>query len=123
MYKLENGILIKAPKSVHRQIDGVEFITSNPTDEILAGLGYKHLKEQEKPEITKYQLITEVLDDSGATIVRRWEVTDKPIINDPLPEVEKGQEFEDYEDYEYVTATEVHRGKRLVAPAEDPMEE
>lgn len=120
MYKLENGNLIKAPKAVHRQVDGVEFITSNPTEEILAGLGYKHLEEQEKPEITQYQLIAEVLDDSGTTIVRRWEVTDKPIINDPLPEVEEGQELEDYE---YVTDTEVHRGKRLVAPVEDPMEE
>lgn len=116
MYKLENGNLIKAPKSVHRQIDGVEFITSNPTEEILVGLGYKHLEEQEKPEITKYQLINEVLDDSGATIVRRWEVTDKPIINDPIPEVEEGQELEDYE---YVTAIEVHRGKRLVSITEE----
>lgn len=111
MFKLQNGNLIKAPKVVHRQIDGVEFITSNPTDEILAELGYKYLEEQEKPEITKYQLINEVLDDSGDTIIRRWEVTEKPIINDPLPEVEEGQELEDYE---YVTATEVHRGKRVV---------
>lgn len=116
MYKLENGNLIKAPKAVHRQINGVEFITSNPTDEILAGLGYKHLEEQEKPEITKYQLINEVLDDSGTTIVRRWEISEKPIINDPIPEVEEGQELEDYE---HVTDTEVHRGKRLVAPVED----
>ena len=116
MYKLENGNLIKAPKAVHRQIDGVEFITTNPTDEILAGLGYKYLEEQEKPEITKYQLIAEVLEERGGSIVRRWEVTDKPIINDPEPqEMEEGQELEDYE---YVTATEVHRGKRVVCNEE-----
>ena len=101
MYKLENGNLIKAPNAVRRTINGKDYITTNPTTDILAGLGYKHLEEQEKPEITKYQLINEVLDDSGTTIVRRWEVTNKPIINDPVPEVEKGQELEDYEDYEF----------------------
>ena len=86
MYKLENGILIKAPKAVHRKIDGVEFITSNPTDEILAGLGYKHLEEQEKPEIGENQTLKEALDDSGATIVRRWEVIDLPEPTEEQPE-------------------------------------
>ena len=116
MYKIENGNLVEAPNAVRRTINGKDYITTNPTDEILSGLGYKYLEEQEKPEITEYQLINEVLDDSGDTIVRRWEVTDKPIINDPLPEVEEGRELEDYE---YVTPTEVHRGKRLVEIAEE----
>ena len=56
----------------------MEFITSNPTDEILAGLGYKHLEEQEKPEIGENQALKEVLEERGGSIVRRWEVIDLP---------------------------------------------
>ena len=111
MWKIENGQLVAAPKAVHRTIEGKEYITTNPTEAILSELEYKHLTEQEKPAITEYQLITEVLED-GATIVKRYEVTDKPIINDPEPqEMEEGFGLEDYE---YITDTEVHRGKRLV---------
>ena len=94
-------------------------VTTNATEAFLAGLGYKRLEEQEKPEITQYQLLKEVFED-GPTITKRYEVVDKPIINDPIPEVEEGQELENYE---YTTDTEVHRGKRLVAPVEDPLEE
>lgn len=111
MYKLENGKLIVAPKVIHRQIQGKEFITTNATEDILTQEGYKYLEEQEKPEITKYQLIKEVLTDNGSTITRTWEVTDKPIIEDEIPEVSEGYELQEYE---YVTDTEVHRGKKLV---------
>lgn len=86
MYKLENGNLIKAPKAVRRQVNGVEFITSNPTDEILAGLGYKHLEEQEKPEIGENQTLKEVLEERGGSIVRRWEVIDLPEPTEEQPE-------------------------------------
>lgn len=115
MYKIENGKLVKAPKAVHHIEDGVEMVTTNATEAFLAGLGYKHLEEQEKPEITQYQLLKEVFED-GPTIIKRYEVVDKPIINDPEPqEMEEGYELQDYE---YVTPTEVHRGKRLVPIAE-----
>lgn len=129
MYKLENGILAKAPKAVHHDIEGVEFITTNPTEELLRSLGYKTLVEQEKPEITQYQLITEHFTETDDTITKGWEITEKPIILDEEPqEMQEGYELQDYE---YVTPTEVHRGKRLVsisevveeAPAEEVEEE
>lgn len=129
MYKLENGILAKAPKAVHHDIEGVEFITTNPTEELLRSLGYKTLVEQEKPEITQYQLITERFTETDDTITKDWEITEKPIILDEEPqEMQEGYELQDYE---YVTPTEVHRGKRLVsisevveeAPAEEVEEE
>ena len=117
MYKIENGKLVKAPKAVHHIEDGVEMVTTNATEAFLAELGYKHLEEQEKPEITDYQMLKEVFED-GPTIIKRYEVVDKPIINDPLPEMEEGYTLEDYE---IITPEEVHRGKRLVARVEDPL--
>lgn len=110
MYKIENGKLIEAPKAVHHIEKGVEMVTTNATDEFLSTLGYKHLEEQEKPVITQYQLINDVLED-GPTIVKRYEVTDKPIINDEIPEEQEGYTLEDYE---VIGEKEVHKGKRLV---------
>lgn len=112
MYKLENGILVKAPKSVHRIIKGKEYFTTNASEEILRAEGYKPLEEQQKPEITQYQLLKEVLEDRSNVIVKRYEVLEKPIINDEVPELAEGYI---YEDYENITPTEVHRGKRLIS--------
>ena len=119
MYKIENGKLIKSTNAVRRTIKGKEFITTNPTEAILSELGWKHYAEQEKPTPTEYQLIKEVLED-GATIVKRYEVEEKPIINDPEPALEEGYELQPYE---YITDTEVHRGKRLVKLQEQNEEE
>jgi len=119
MYKIENGKLVKAPKAVHHIEDGVEMVTTNATESFLAGLGYKHLEEQEVPETTEYQMIKEVFED-GPTIVKRYEVVDKPIINDTEPALEEGYELQPYE---YITDTEVHRGKKLVPIALPATEE
>ena len=77
MYKIENGILVKAPKAVHHIVNGVEMITTNATETLLFSLGYKHLIEQEKPEITEHQMLKEVFED-GPTIVKRYEVVEIP---------------------------------------------
>ena len=117
MYKLENGNLVKAPNAIHHIEEGVEMVTTNPTDEMLLDAGYKYLEVEEKPEITQYQLINEVLTESGNTITKSYEIVNKPIINDPEPQ--EMQEGYTLEDYEYVTATEVHRGKHLVEIIEE----
>lgn len=82
MYKLDNGNLIKAPKFVHHEIDGVEVVTSNPPADVLARFGYKPLQEEQKPEISGNQALKEVLEDKGDVIVRRWEIIDLPDLED-----------------------------------------
>ena len=118
--KLQNGHIMAAANVVHHDIEGKEYITTNPTEKLLRSLGYKTLVVEEKPEITQYQLISEHFTETDDTITQGWVVTDKPIILDEEPEVEEGQELENYE---YVTPTEVHRGKRLVPIVQEVIDE
>ena len=120
MYKLQDGNLIKAPRVVHRTINNKEYFTTNPTKELLASLGYKTLEEEQKPEINQYQLINTVFKEEETKIIKKYEITDKPVINDPIPEEQDGYELVDYE---YITETEVHRGKNLIKLPEPIIEE
>ena len=87
MYKLEDGKLVKAPNAIYRLIDGINFITTNPTEQMLSEKGYKHLEEQEKPEIGAYQELKESYEDIGTVIVHKWEVIDLPTpIEEPIEE-------------------------------------
>ena len=114
--KLQDGHIMAAANVVHHDIEGKEYITTNPTETLLRSLGYKTLVVEEKPEITQYQLVNEHFSETADTITQGWEISDKPIINDPEPqEMMEGYELQEYE---YVTPTEVHRGKRLVPIAE-----
>lgn len=111
--KLQDGHIMAAANVVHHDIEGKEYITTNPTETLLRSLGYKTLVVEEKPEITQYQLVAERFTETDDTITQGWEISEKPIINDPEPqEMEEGYALEDYE---IITPEEVHRGKRLVA--------
>ena len=74
MYKLENGNLIKAPNAVRRTINGKDYITTNPTTDILAELGYKPLVEEGKPELGENEACRAVLTEPEDKIVKSWDV-------------------------------------------------
>lgn len=119
--KLQDGHIMAAANVVHHDIEGKEYITTNPTETLLRSLGYKTLVVEEKPEITQYQLITEHFTETDDAITQGWEISEKPIILDEEPqEMQEGYELQDYE---YVTPTEVHRGKRLVPIAQEVINE
>lgn len=85
MYKLVNGKLEEAPKALRRNIDGKDYITTNPTEEMFLAQGYKYLEEQEKPEINENQALHQVFTETSNTIVRTWEIVDLP----PAEEIEE----------------------------------
>lgn len=47
--KLINGQLVDAPRKIKREIDGAEYITYNPTDEMLAKAGWLNVVETPIP--------------------------------------------------------------------------
>ena len=48
--KLIDGALVYAPRKINRTIDGQDYTTYNPTDEMLAEQGWLLLVETEHPE-------------------------------------------------------------------------
>lgn len=47
--KLINGVLIYAPRKIQREIDGKQYVTYNPTDEMLAEQGWLNVVETDLP--------------------------------------------------------------------------
>lgn len=71
LYKLVDGKLIKSTV-VRHTIDGKDFVTTNPTEELLVGLGYKPLEAAEKPAVGQNEYLTAVYTEQADKIVCSW---------------------------------------------------
>lgn len=81
LYKLVNGQLVKGT-AVRHTIDGKEFITTNPTNDLLVGLGYKPLEKPEKPVVGEKEHLIATYTEQSDRIVCSWQVVQEAE-NDP----------------------------------------
>ena len=77
--KLIDGDLVIAPRKINREIDGEPYVTYNPTDEILAELGWLPVIETDPPDDPPagyhYEPTYTEVDDE---IVQGWELIEDP---------------------------------------------
>lgn len=78
LFKLVDGKLIKSTV-VRHTIDGKDFVTTNPTDDLLVGLGYKPLETAEKPAVGQNEYLTAVYTEQADKIVCSWK---KEVVQD-----------------------------------------
>lgn len=74
LYKLENEKLVKAPKFVYHEVDGVKVVTSNPDDELLAELGYKPYAPVDMPEVDEHHYCVKRLVELDDRITDDWDI-------------------------------------------------
>lgn len=74
--KLIDGKLVYAPRKIKREIDGVEYVTYNPTDEMLAEAGWltvHYTDPPDAPEGWHYEpTYTEWHTETGREILQEW---------------------------------------------------
>lgn len=80
LYKLVNGQLVKGTV-VRHTMDGKDFVTTNPTNDFLLGLGYKPLECPERPTVSENERLVPVYTEQADRIVCSWEVQE--VSNDP----------------------------------------
>ena len=78
--KIENGVLICAPKSV--VIDDRRII--NPGEEILKKLGFLPVEEEKEPEAEEGYAASSFCEREGDRIVKRWRIEKLPT-REPTP--------------------------------------
>jgi len=76
MFKLENGVLIQSPQTIQFVKDGYFYSYTNPSDEILKELGWKPIKETEKPEIAENQHLETTYEEHTKYIKVIYSVVD-----------------------------------------------
>ena len=80
--KIIDGVFTPAPRKIERQIDGADYITYNPTDEMLAEQGWLPViftDPPEAPEGYHYEpYYTEQITETGTVIYQEWELVKDP---------------------------------------------
>ena len=74
--KIINGVFTPAPRRINREIDGVEYVTYNPTDEMLADAGWLIVVETEPPEAPEGYHYEPTYTEDGGEIVQDWELVE-----------------------------------------------
>lgn len=78
-YKVENGMLVKAPEK------SLKVFIANPTDEQYRFFGYTdEIVEDEMPEISENQYIEEYYEQKDGAIYKHYTVVDIP--EEEIPE-------------------------------------
>jgi len=81
--KIIDGVFTPAPRKIQREIDGEQYITYNPTDEMLAEQGWLTVVETpvpgDAPEGYHYEPI--YTEESGE-IVQSWELVEAELSAD-----------------------------------------
>ena len=80
--KIIDGVFTIAPKKINRIIDGQEYITFNPTDEMLAEQGWKPVTETAHEEPPAGYEYIPVYTDNGDTILQSWELIERELSAD-----------------------------------------
>ena len=77
--KIIDGVFTPAPRKIQREIDGVEYTTYNPTDEMLIEAGWLPVAEtpmpDDAPDGYHYEPVyTEWQTETGSEILQEWEL-------------------------------------------------
>lgn len=80
--KIIDGFLTPAPRKIQREIDGAQYVTYNPTDEMLAEQGWKPFTETAHEEAPAGYEYRPVYTDAGDTILQSWELTERELSAD-----------------------------------------
>lgn len=77
--KIINDELVLAPRKIHREIDGADYITYNPTDEMLAEQGWLEVVETPMPGDAPAGYHYEpTYAETGGEIVEGWALVADP---------------------------------------------
>ena len=76
--KIIDGEIVFAPRKIRREIDGVEYTTYNPTDEMLADAGWLTVVETEPPEAPEGYHYEPTYTEEGGEIVQGWVLVENP---------------------------------------------
>lgn len=91
--KIIDGVFTPAPRKINRTIDGQEYTTYNPTDEMLAEQGWLPVRYTDQPEAPEgYHYEDSFVEDDGE-IVQEWTLVEDP---DPAEEEVSPDEAMDY---------------------------
>lgn len=80
--KIIDGVFTPAPNKISRVIDGVEYNTYNPTDEMLAEQGWLEVIETEPGEAPEGYHYEPTYTEENNTIVQGWELVEDTDIPD-----------------------------------------
>ena len=74
--KLIDGELTPAPRKIQRVIDGEQYITYNPTGEMLEEQGWLPVVETPMPEAPEGYHYEPTYTEDGGEIVQSWELVE-----------------------------------------------
>lgn len=76
--KIIDGVFTPAPRKIERQIDGENYITYNPTDEMLADAGWLNVHFTDPPEAPEGYHYEATYTEEGGEIVQGWVLVQDP---------------------------------------------
>ena len=76
--KIIDGEIVFAPRKIRREIDGEQYTTYNPTDEMLAEQGWLNVVETETPEAPSGHHYEPTYIEESSEIVQGWELVEDP---------------------------------------------
>ena len=74
--KIIDGALVYAPRKINRTIDGQDYTTYNPTDEMLAEQGWLPVVETDPPEAPEGYHYEPTYTEESGEIVPGWELAE-----------------------------------------------
>ena len=74
--KIIVGALVYAPRKINRTIDGQDYTTYNPTDEMLAEQGWLPVVETDPPEAPEGYHYEPTYTEESGEIVQGWELAE-----------------------------------------------
>lgn len=74
--KIIDGALVYAPRKINRTIDGQDYTTYNPTDEMLAEQGWLPVVETDPPEAPEGYHYEPTYTEESGEIVQGWELAE-----------------------------------------------
>ena len=74
--KIIDDEIVFAPRKIEREIDGEQYVTYNPTDEMLAEQGWLPVIETEHPEAPEGYHYEPTYTEESGEIVQGWELVE-----------------------------------------------
>lgn len=87
--KLIDGNIVFAPRMIQRKIDGIDYMTYNPTDEMLAEQSWLPLVYTDMPNnIIEGYHYEDIYVEQNGEIVQSWELVEDPETSDEISDTE-----------------------------------
>ena len=87
--KLIDGNIVFAPRMIQREIDGIDYTTYNPTDEILAEQGWLPLVYIDMPNnVIEGYHYEDIYVEQNDEIVQSWELVEDLETSDEISDTE-----------------------------------